>query len=393
MVKKVLFVYDAKVLFDNNNNLYTNGTITEKNWKERYCTLGEVSFVSFLSNTTVDSVNAKEKYSLIPHYVRFVKVNQLTNSIKNFISLKNRLENKKTIKEEVINSDLVIARTPSNNAYSAIHYAKKFNKELIVESVGCSFESLWNHSLKGKLFSLICLIKQKHYTKISDNVIYVTNNFLQKRYPTNGKSIGCSDVELPHVNEEVIKMRKKRIENINDKSKIIIGTCGAIDVKYKGHAHVIKALSILKEIGKTNFEYQIVGAGNPKNILKVAKKLDVISQVKILGPINHENVFDWLTNIDIYIQPSDTEGLCRSLIEAMSFGLPCIASNVGGNPELIDAKYLFKKRDFRSLSDLIVKYNKIEMLTQSNINYQKSKEYSITNLNKKRQEFFDSILK
>ena len=85
MMKKVLFVYDAKVLFDNNNNLYTNGTITEKNWKERYCTLGEVSFVSFLSNTTVDSVNAKEKYSLIPHYVRFVKVNQLTNSIKNFI--------------------------------------------------------------------------------------------------------------------------------------------------------------------------------------------------------------------------------------------------------------------------------------------------------------------
>ena len=41
--------------------------------------------------------------------------------------------------------------------------------------------------------------------------------------------------------------------------------------------------------------------------------------------------------IDLFINVSETEGIPVSIMEAMSFGIPCIATNVGGNPEIVNA--------------------------------------------------------
>src|SRR5699024_5519104 len=112
---------------------------------------------------------------------------------------------------------------------------------------------------------------------------YVTNEFLQNRYPTRGKSVNCSNVELTEFKDELLAKRLDRINNQKQNEKIIIGTVGAVNVRHKGQQYIIKALGKLKKEGDKNFEYQLVGLGDQSYLKSIAKKCDVIDQVKFLG--------------------------------------------------------------------------------------------------------------
>ena len=41
-------------------------------------------------------------------------------------------------------------------------------------------------------------------------------------------------------------------------------------------------------------------------------------------------------NIDIFLLTSDSEGFSNAIMEAMLFGIPCVVTNVGGNPDIIN---------------------------------------------------------
>jgi len=69
----------------------------------------------------------------------------------------------------------------------------------------------------------------------------------------------------------------------------------------------------------------------------------------------HTNdVLSCLNGFDIFALPSLAEGMSNALLEAMSSGVPCVASQVGGNPELIEhgsSGLLFKAGDVEALTD------------------------------------------
>jgi glycosyltransferase involved in cell wall biosynthesis len=48
-----------------------------------------------------------------------------------------------------------------------------------------------------------------------------------------------------------------------------------------------------------------------------------------------QDVSPFLKEADLFILPSRTEGVSNALLEAMSYGIPCIATDVGGNPEAL----------------------------------------------------------
>ena len=64
-----------------------------------------------------------------------------------------------------------------------------------------------------------------------------------------------------------------------------------------------------------------------------------------------ERVMDWLDGMDLYLQPSLTEGMPRALIEAMSRGLPALGSSCGGIPELLPPECLHRPGDDRALAE------------------------------------------
>lgn len=69
-----------------------------------------------------------------------------------------------------------------------------------------------------------------------------------------------------------------------------------------------------------------------------------------------QNVTDWLHSIDIFVLPSRSEAFSNSIMEAMACGCAVIASNVGGNPELVkdgDTGLLFEAGDAAGLASAI----------------------------------------
>ena len=69
-----------------------------------------------------------------------------------------------------------------------------------------------------------------------------------------------------------------------------------------------------------------------------------------------DNVEEYLNDSDLFIHPSYVEGMPRSLLEAMSVGLPCIATRIRGAREIIEDRnngFIYSPHDFRGLANVI----------------------------------------
>lgn len=100
----------------------------------------------------------------------------------------------------------------------------------------------------------------------------------------------------------------------------------------KNHQIDIRAIA---ELNDDRIHYVIAGKGQEyNNLIQLAKKLKVDKRLHLIGRRSDIPELDKMA--DVYILPSLREGLNVSLIEAMSSGLPCIASDIRGNRELID---------------------------------------------------------
>lgn len=312
------------------------------------------------------------------------------NSLQGIMYSRKRAKN--ILKKEISNVDFVMARVPSQIGNLAIEIATEMNKPYFVEVAGCGWDAFWNHSLRGKIIAPFMYYTTKKAVKNSSYAIYVTNKFLQERYPCIGYSIGCSDVELPSLNDSILVRRIDKIMNKKDNKPIILGTTAAVNVRYKGQEYVIEAISKLAKKGY-NFEYHLVGGGDNSYLKSIAKKYNVVENVKFIGSLPHEKVFDYLDNIDIYIQPSKTEGLPRALIEALSRGCPSIGSDVGGIPELLNKEFTFHGGSVDEICELLKKMDKNSMIEEANRSFEKAKEFDRDILNKKREEFYRNFAK
>lgn len=259
--------------------------------------------------------------------------------------------------------------------------------------VSCYWDALWNHSLKGKVIAPYSFLKSKKIIREASHVVYVTNEFLQNRYPTNGKHTNCSNVALTEFDDKVLDRRLNKIESMQNNEKIVIGTTAAVNVRYKGQQYIIQALGELKKQGIDHFEYQLVGGGNQAFLKSVSEKYDVLDQIKFLGTMPHNKVFEWLETIDIYTQPSRQEGLPRALIEAMSKAVPAFGARTAGIPELLENQFIFSntRKNIDEIIEILKSFDKETMINQSKRNFEESKKYDKNVIEERRREFFEEF--
>jgi len=111
--------------------------------------------------------------------------------------------------------------------------------------------------------------------------------------------------------------------------EIIIGSIGNLYAT-KGYEYFIEALKLLKIPCKAI----IIGEGTEHSKLKVqSEKLKVNDKLCFVGRI--DRAANLLKAFDIYVCSSVKEGFPYSILEAMSAGLPIVATNVGGIPDMI----------------------------------------------------------
>lgn len=191
------------------------------------------------------------------------------------------------------------------------------------------------------------------------------------------------------INENNLTNRLNKNKDLN-KEQIIIGLIGHTRNNLKGIGTAIKSLEHLP----SNVEFQVVGRGEHQQYDKLADKLGVKDRVTFLGPLKAgEEIFAWLDNIDIYIQPSLIEGLPRATIEAMSRACPVISTNAGGLPSLIDKNFRIEYDDEIALSEKVLQLieNPKIMSEQSLKNYNKSKDFSKSEREAKYDAFYGQI--
>ena len=133
--------------------------------------------------------------------------------------------------------DALIARLPSRLGTLFIKEAAKQGKPYAIEIVGCPWDALWNYGgLKGKLFAPYAALELKKLAKKAKFALYVTENFLQSRYPAHRESATtfCSNVEIPSVGRNILSSRLNKIDNRLTAQPVVFGQIANYSSKYKG---------------------------------------------------------------------------------------------------------------------------------------------------------------
>ena len=296
------------------------------------------------------------------------------------------------IKQVIKKSDFVICRCPGMISHRVAEFAKKGGKPYLAESMGCAWDAYWNHGVIGKTVAPYVYFKMKKVVYNADYALYVTSQFLQERYPCKNESISASNVLIETIDKDVLKRRLEKIACF-DRNLITLMTTAAVDVRYKGQEFVIKAIPKLNKAG-IRVHYILVGGGEQRYLKDVAKNCGVDEQVEFLGRCTLDEVIDFLDLADIYIQPSLTEGLPRSMIEAMSRACPIIGARTAGIPELIEERFVVNRKSSFDIAEKIVAFSKMSSEELSNIakrNFEESYNYEKDVLDARRNEYFEKI--
>lgn len=165
-----------------------------------------------------------------------------------------------------------------------------------------------------------------------------------------GVGINFQRLDVTGINKE----RKRDELGLLDTDYVLLSV-GELNAN-KNHKVVINALELLRKEKKIeNSKYLICGQGNQKEELEeLIKAKDLESIVILLG--YRLDIPEICAISDVFVHPSYREGLSVALMEAMVMGLPCIASNIRGNTDLIDdgkGGILFDANDVIACSNAI----------------------------------------
>jgi len=104
----------------------------------------------------------------------------------------------------------------------------------------------------------------------------------------------------------------------------------------KGFQRVVRALPRVRELAKHPFEVEVVGTGDHRQELDVlAEELQVSDLIKYVGFVPYESLEKSYQYADVFVLTSLSEGMPSVILEAMGAGLPIVASDVGGNNEIV----------------------------------------------------------
>jgi len=140
------------------------------------------------------------------------------------------------------------------------------------------------------------------------------------------------DVTVIHSASSGLAVNTARSREIREafRDSFLVGHVGALDNAQKGQEHIIAVAKAL-EASHPDIQFLLVGGGADEAMLKdMAKDL---TNVHFTGHVN--NVGDYLAALDVFILPSNREGIGSILLDAMEQRLPVIASRVGGVPDIV----------------------------------------------------------
>ncbi len=192
---------------------------------------------------------------------------------------------------------------------------------------------------------------ERFISRFTDLLITINKEDYKRAQTFHAKKVAY----IPGVGIDVVKFKEakkgrkqKRAELGIEKDQIVFLSVGELRV-LKNHETAIRAMARLKN---KNFTYLLVGDGDLHRYLEeLAQSLGIGDHVRFLG--YRQDVAEICGAADIFVFPSLREGLSVAFMEAMSAGLPVVASKIRGNADLIEngkGGYLNSPKDIEGFS-------------------------------------------
>lgn len=300
--------------------------------------------------------------NLFNDYFKSLKLSELFKDIKDsYITVK---KSKSLLIEEIknCNSDVIISTRDKHN-----YLLGKFAKEGIIK-IG------WEHNYHNNDRKYI-----NNLVKSVENLDYfvLVSNELQEFY---SKIVKPKCIYIPNSLDEY----PKEASSLEENNIISIGRLS----KEKGFLDLIDVFSLVSDI-YPNWKLNIIGDGTEKTkIEEKIQKLNLKDKVILHGYQDKKYINEILGQSSIYVMSSFSESFGIVLLEAFSYGIPCICFENSGSKEIISNNwdgYLIKERNKEQMAKKICELikDKNRRIIMGDNGYKKSLKYDIKEIIKK----------
>ncbi|MEL7187616.1 MAG: glycosyltransferase family 4 protein [Pseudomonadota bacterium] len=202
-------------------------------------------------------------------------------------------------------------RTVYSVLYSNLAYRIPY---VITRRVVATQSSKWARSLAYKRASAVAAVSQA--------AAYV----LQVQQPEVQPVIVPDAVsDFPVDSGEVERIRAAR------PGKTLIGHIGALVQSHKGQSTII---DVARNVVDSRPDWHFLLCGDGQDEERFRTEMGDLPNIELVGWV--DNVGDYLSAFDLFVYPSLHEALGSTILDAMQFGLPVVASNVGGIPDFVE---------------------------------------------------------
>jgi glycosyltransferase involved in cell wall biosynthesis len=308
------------------------------------------------------------------------------------------------VQRAVAESDNFILRVPGLVGRLAWQELTRAKKKYAVEVMGDPWDAFGPGTMPSPFRPAYRHIASRNTKTICRGAVaalYWNGSVLPRRYPTgNGGYVAVSPSLVTSngfASDEIMVKRSRHIRGLDRSPNngsanetIRIGFVGSLAQLYKGPDTLLRAISLCPP--DLDLKAVFVGEGRYRRAMELlANQLSISQKVNFLGQIMFgSGVFDFLDSIDLFVMPSRAEGFPRALYEAMARGCPCIASNVGGVPELLAADDLVPANDPKALALKIMEVTASpqRMKAMAERNLARAKQFDPETLRAARRAFY-----
>ncbi|WP_229404374.1 glycosyltransferase [Micromonospora sp. NBRC 110038] len=291
-------------------------------------------------------------------------------------------------------TDAVIVRVPSFLGSHLARIRRQRRLPYAAEVVADPYDVLAPGVLQPPLRPLLrhrCTARLRHECRTAVGVSYVTESYLQARYPCapGAPTAAISSIDL--VDDAFVPAPRSIVRQ---PAEAVLMSAGTMEQLYKGIDTLIEALARLRAAG-LDVRLVHLGTGRLQHQLeKLVADRGVIDRVTFAGWIQPgAPLRAKLDEADLFVMPSRTEGLPRALLDAMARALPAIGTNVGGIPELLPAEDLVDPDDPAALASAIAAMLAApeRMAAASARNLSRARQFSRTCLDPRRTAFYQAV--
>ena len=317
--------------------------------------------------------------------------------------IKNYGKCRKIIRDNIAKFDAVMLRSPSPISLAALNPVIKSKKPFAAEFVinpRTMFDKDSNPTRKAVvgLMQALFVGHARKLCRTANGVSYVTEYVLQEEFPCRAILEGESEQFFTE-HYSTINISKQDYSEVRPSPKqgepVVVCHTGYMDGYSKGHLAVMDVVKNCLDDG-LNVEIHFIGSGTiEETFKKYAEDQGISDHVKFLGQqYGYKQVQKALMAGHIFLFPTRSEGLPRSLIEAMANGLACVSSPIDGIKELLDPEFLVDYKDVQGMTRIVEELvrNDDKRIRVATKNYMISQKYEASILNERRISYYSKLL-